>query len=491
MVLSRYIMTDKPKLRIEKIDDYRWRIPQTGKMQVDGIVYVTERMLPHLQQDDTLKQVANVAHLPGILHHALAMPDAHCGYGFPIGGVAAFDMDEGVISPGGVGYDINCGVRLMRSNLTRQDVEDHIRDLVAALFQNIPCGVGSKRKDLQLSVDTERQVLTRGAAWAVSQGFGIERDVLHIEEHGCIAGADPDVISKRAYERGRPQLGTLGSGNHFVEIDYVEEVFDPQIAALFGLEKNRIAVIVHTGSRGFGYQVCDDFLQEMLKASQKYGIELPDRQLCCAPLQSEEGRRYFAAMACAANYAFTNRQIITHWVRETFEQVLERTPNDLQLDLVYDVAHNIAKFETHLVDGKERKVCVHRKGATRAFPPGHPAIPEAYRASGQPVLIPGDMGRCSYVLAGAEKAMSETFGSTCHGAGRMLSRSAAKKQAKGRAIWREMEDQGVIVRSDGRATLAEEMPEAYKDVSEVVDVVHQSDISRKVVKLRPLGVIKG
>jgi tRNA-splicing ligase RtcB len=491
MALSRYIMTDKPKLRIEKIDDYRWRIPQTGKMQVDGIVYVTERMLPHLQQDDTLKQVANVAHLPGILHHSLAMPDAHCGYGFPIGGVAAFDMDEGVISPGGVGYDINCGVRLMRSNLTRHDVEDHIRDLVAALFQNIPCGVGSKRKDLKLSADTERQVLTKGSAWAVSQGFGIERDVLHIEEHGCIAGADPDVISKRAYERGRPQLGTLGSGNHFVEIDYVEEVFDPQIAALFGLEKNRIAVIVHTGSRGFGYQVCDDSLQEMLKASQKYGIELPDRQLCCAPLQSEEGRRYFAAMACAANYAFTNRQIITHWVRETFEQVLERTPNDLQMDLVYDVAHNIAKFETHLVDGKERKVCVHRKGATRAFPPGHPAIPEAYRASGQPVLIPGDMGRCSYVLAGAGKAMSETFGSTCHGAGRMLSRSAAKKQAKGRVIWREMEDQGVIVRSDGRATLAEEMPEAYKDVSEVVDVVHQSGISRKVVKLRPLGVIKG
>ena len=484
-------MTDKPKLRIEKLDECRWRIPQAGKMQVDGIIYASERMLPHLQQDDTLKQVANVAHLPGIIHHSLAMPDAHSGYGFPIGGVAAFDLEEGVISPGGVGYDINCGVRLMRSNLSYQDIEGHIRDLIAALFQNIPCGVGSKRKDLKLSANTERQVLTKGAAWAVSQGFGVERDLLHIEECGCIAGANPEVISKRAYERGRPQLGTLGSGNHFVEIDYVEEVFDAQIAATLGLEKNRIAVTIHTGSRGFGYQVCDDFLQEMLKASQKYGIELPDRQLCCAPLQSEEGQRYFAAMACAANYAFTNRQIITHWVRETFEHVLTRTPQELQMDLVYDVAHNIAKFETHCIDGKERKVCVHRKGATRAFPPGHPAVPEAYRAIGQPVLIPGDMGRCSYVLVGTEDAMNATFGSTCHGAGRLLSRSAAKKQAKGRAIWREMEDLGVIVRSDGRDTLSEEMPEAYKDVSEVVNVVHQSGISRKIVKFRPIGVIKG
>lgn len=484
-------MTEKLKLRLEKIDDYRWRIPRTANMQVDGIVYTSERMLPHLQKDDTLKQVANVAHLPGILTHSLAMPDAHSGYGFPIGGVAAFDVEQGVISPGGVGYDINCGVRLMRSNIMRDEIGDDIRDLVAALFHNIPCGVGSKRKDLKLTAKTERQVLAKGVEWAISQGFGTEQDLLHIEERGCIAGADPEVVSQRAYKRGRPQLGTLGSGNHFVEIDYVEEVFDPQLAATLGLEKDHIAVVVHTGSRGFGYQVCDDFLQDMLKASQKYGIELPDRQLCCAPLQSEEGQRYFAAMACAANYAFTNRQIITHWVRETFEQVLERTPRDLQMNLVYDVAHNIAKFETHLVDGKERKVCVHRKGATRAFPPGHSAVPEAYRGIGQPVLIPGDMGRCSYVLVGTDAAMEHTFGSTCHGAGRMLSRSAAKKQAKGRAIWREMEDRGVIVRSDGRSTLAEEMPEAYKDVSEVVEVVHQAGISRKVVKLRPLGVIKG
>jgi tRNA-splicing ligase RtcB len=486
-------MSDKQQhaIQLEKLDDCRWKIPKTGKMRVDGIVYTNEKMLPHMQQDETLQQVINVAHLPGILDHSLAMPDAHSGYGFPIGGVAAFDLDEGVISPGGVGYDINCGIRLMRSNLTRDDLEGKVRDLVNGLFRNIPCGVGSERKDLRLSNQDERQVLIKGAQWAVSHGYGTEQDILHIEEQGCLAGADPDMISERAYKRGRPQLGTLGSGNHFVEIDYVEEIYNPTIADVLGLQVNQIAVTVHTGSRGFGYQVCDDYLQEMLRASQKYGIELPDRQLCCAPITSEEGRQYFAAMACAANYAFANRQMITHWIRETFEQVLQLPPRDLQMGLVYDVAHNIAKFETYRIGGQERKVCVHRKGATRAFPAGHPAVPDAYQAIGQPVLIPGDMGRCSYVLVGTESAIAETFGSTCHGAGRMMSRTAAKKQAKGRAIWREMEDQGVIVKSDGRATLAEEMPEAYKDVSTVVDVVHQAGISRKIAKLRPIGVIKG
>ena len=479
------------KIRLEKIDEQRWKIPQSGKMQVDGIVYTNERLLPQLQQDATMRQVANVAQLPGIVGQSLAMPDAHQGYGFPIGGVAAFDMDEGIISPGGVGYDINCGVRLMRSNLTRQDIQDDIHELVAALFHNIPCGVGSQRKDLKLTSKTEQQVLIKGAEWSVSEGFGTAGDLEHIEEAGCLAGANPDVISKRAFQRGRPQLGTLGSGNHFVEIDYVDEIYNPALAETLGLHKDGIAVVVHTGSRGFGYQVCDDFLQEMLNASRKYGIELPDRQLCCAPINSEEGQRYFSAMACAANYAFTNRQIITHWVRETFERVLQMTPRDLQMNLVYDVAHNIAKFESYTIDGKERELCVHRKGATRAFPALHPAVPSAYQAIGQPVLIPGDMGRCSYVLVGTEQAMLDTFGSTCHGAGRNLSRSAAKKRAKGRAIWREMEDQGVVVRSEGRFTLAEEMPEAYKDVSDVVDVVHQAGISRKVAKLRPLGVIKG
>jgi len=486
-------MSEKPKqpIQLEKIDDYRWRIPKTGKMRVDGVVYTNEKMLPHLQQDETLQQVVNVAHLPGILEHSLAMPDAHSGYGFPIGGVAAFDLDEGVISPGGVGYDINCGVRLMRSNLTREDIQDHVRDLVNALFRNIPCGVGSQRNDLKLNAKDERQVLVKGAEWAVSHGYGTERDLSRIEEQGCLAGADPEIISNRAYKRGKSQLGTLGSGNHFVEIDYVEEIYNENMAAILGLTLNSIAVVVHTGSRGFGYQVCDDYLQEMLNASQKYGIALPDRQLCCAPVKSAEGQRYFAAMACAANYAFANRQMITHWVRETFEQVLQRSPNELQMDLVYDVAHNIAKFETYRIGGQERKVCVHRKGATRAFPAGHTAVPDAYRTIGQPVLIPGDMGRCSYILVGTELAMTDTFGSTCHGAGRMMSRHAAIKKAKGRAIWRELEDQGIIVKSEGRATLAEEMPEAYKDVSEVVDVVHTAGISRKVAKLRPLGVIKG
>jgi tRNA-splicing ligase RtcB len=481
----------KPKIQLEKIDDCRWRIPKIGKMRVDGIVYASENMLPLLQRDDTLQQVFNVAHLPGIVERSMAMPDAHQGYGFPIGGVAAFDVEEGVISPGGVGYDINCGVRLMRSNLTRQDVEENVRDLVNALFRNIPCGVGSQRTDLRLSAKDEQKVLLKGAEWAVSHGYGTERDLLHIEENGCLAGANPDVISKRAYKRGRPQLGTLGSGNHFVEIDYIEEIYDQKVAAILGLEVNGIAVVVHTGSRGFGYQVCDDYLQQMLNASHKYGIELPDRQLCCAPVNSKEGQKYFSAMACAANYAFTNRQIITHWVRETFEQVLQMSPRNLQMDLVYDVAHNIAKFETYRIRGKEQKVCVHRKGATRAFPPGHPAVPQVYQSIGQPVLIPGDMGRCSYVLVGTELAMTNTFGSTCHGAGRVMSRNAAKKRAKGRAIWREMEDQGIIVKSEGRSTLAEEMPEAYKNVSDVVDVVHNAGISRKIAKLKPLGVIKG
>ena len=481
----------KKEIQLEKIDDSRWRVPQQGKMNVDGIVYTSETLLPHLQADATVEQVMNVAQLPGIVGHSLAMPDAHWGYGFPIGGVAAFDVESGVISPGGVGYDINCGVRLMRSNLTRSDIERDMKDLVAALFKNIPSGVGSQRADLKLTEQNERLVLTRGAQWAVAEGFGTQADLDHIEESGCLAGANPEIISKEAYKRGRPQLGTLGSGNHFVEIGYVEEIYNPAVAAALGLELDAVTVIVHTGSRGLGYQICDDFLVEMLNASRKYGIALPDKQLCCAPISSEEGRRYYSAMACAANYAFANRQIITHWVRETFEHVLQKTPRELQMNLIYDVAHNIAKFETYLIDGKERKLCVHRKGATRAFPAKHPGVPSAYQTIGQPVLIPGDMGRCSYVLVGTDQAMTDTFGSTCHGAGRMLSRTAAIKRAKGRAIWRELADQGIVVKSEGRETLAEEMPEAYKNVSDVVDVVQNAGISRKVVKLRPLGVIKG
>ena len=379
----------------------------------------------------------------------------------------------------------------MRSGLSRQDISGSIRELVEALFRNIPSGVGSRRKDLKLSREEEKRVFVKGARWAIENGYGISEDLKHIEEKGAIAGADPRVVSERALERGRAQLGTLGSGNHFVEVGYVAEIYDEKLANALRLKEDGATVIVHTGSRGLGHQVCDDYIRVMLGAVAKYGIELPDRQLCCAPIASDEGKRYWAAMACAANFAFANRQLITHWVRETFERVLGMGPKRLQLDLIYDVCHNIAKLEDHEVNGHRRRVCVHRKGATRAFPPGHADVPEDYRDIGQPVLIPGDMGRCSYVLVGTGKAFAETFGSTCHGAGRVMSRHQAKRVAKGRAITRELEDRGIIVRSAGRATIVEEISEAYKDVTEVVDVVHHAGISKKVAKLVPMGVIKG
>jgi len=379
----------------------------------------------------------------------------------------------------------------MRSGLSRMDIESKVRELVEALFTNIPSGVGSHRKDLKLNREEERRVLKRGARWAVEKGFGSSEDLDHIEEHGCIEGGDPDRVSERAMERGRAQLGTVGSGNHFVEVGYVAEVFDEATARALGLWKDQATVIVHTGSRGLGHQVCDDYIRVMLDAARKYKIELPDPQLCCAPISSPQGQGYLEAMACAANFAFTNRQMITHWVRETFEQVFQKSPRDLRLDLVYDVCHNIAKIETHTVNGKKKKLCVHRKGATRAFPPNHPDIPADYQSTGQPVLIPGDMGRYSYVLVGAEKAMEETFGSTCHGAGRVMSRHQAMKAAKGRAIVRELEDKGIIVKGASRGTIVEEIPEAYKDVDDVVNVVHHAGISRKVAKLVPMGVVKG
>jgi tRNA-splicing ligase RtcB len=379
----------------------------------------------------------------------------------------------------------------MRSGLSRKDIEGRVRELVDTLFVNIPSGVGSHRKDLKLGREEEKRVFIKGARWAVEKGFGTEGDIEHIEERGCIDGADPDQVSERALERGRAQLGTLGSGNHFVEVGYVAEVYDEAVARALGLWKDQVTVFVHTGSRGMGHQVCDDYIRVMLDASKKYRIELPDPQLCCAPVSSPEGQRYLGAMACAANFAFTNRQMITHWVRETFEQTLRMSPRDLKLDLIYDVCHNIAKIETHTVNGGKKKLCVHRKGATRAFPPNHPEIPTDYRSIGQPVLIPGDMGRCSYVLVGTERAMEETFGSTCHGAGRVMSRHQAMKAARGRAITKELEDKGIIVRGASRGTLVEEMPDAYKDVNDVVNVVHRAGISRKVVKLIPMGVIKG
>jgi tRNA-splicing ligase RtcB (3'-phosphate/5'-hydroxy nucleic acid ligase) len=478
-------------VKLRQVDEYRWEVPQEGKMRTRGVVYASRQMVAKIQEDRSLEQVANVATLPGIVGASLAMPDVHWGYGFPIGGVAAFDVDEGVVSPGGVGYDINCGVRLLRTNLLRADVTCCMDDLVNTLFSNIPSGLGSRRQDLKLTMPALKEVLRRGAAWAVKNGYGEASDLEHIEARGTIEGADPEMVSDFALDRGKDQLGTLGSGNHFVEVGYVTEIFDEPLARALGLHKDQVTVIVHTGSRGLGYQVCDDYIKVMLKASNKYGIELPDRQLCCAPVKSPEGQQYLAAMAAGANFAFANRQMITHWVRESFERVLRVGPRDLGMELIYDVAHNIAKMETHQVNGEARKLCVHRKGATRAFPPGHPETPAAYQQTGQPVLIPGDMGRYSFVLVGTQMALLETFGSTCHGAGREMSRAQATKVARGRNIVGELLQKGIVVRGAGRATIAEEIPEAYKDVETVVDVAHGAGISKKVAKLKPLGVIKG
>ena len=478
-------------IEIKKLDDFRWLLPKKGKMRTEGLVYADEAMMTEVRKDASLEQVANVACLPGIVGRSMAMPDIHWGYGFPIGGVAAFDMEEGIISPGGVGYDINCGVRLLRSALTVGDIKDQIPALVEALFRNVPCGVGSRRKDLRLSTQQMDEILVKGARWAIAHGYGSSNDLQHIEEEGSIGGGNPEYVSAEAHKRGGTQLGTLGSGNHFVEIGYIEEIYDEAAARGMSLRERQVTVLIHTGSRGLGHQVCDDYIKVLLAASSKYNIELPDKQLCCAPITSGEGQRYLAAMACAANFAFCNRQLISHWVRETFQEVLQTGPKDLGLDLVYDVCHNIAKIETHEVNGKRRRLCVHRKGATRAFPPHSPLIPQDYREIGQPVLIPGDMGRYSYVLVGTETALKETFGSTCHGAGRLLSRHQAKKAAKGRPIVRELQDQGIYVRGAGKGTIKEEISEAYKDVSDVVSVVHKAGIGKKVARLKPMGVIKG
>ena len=477
--------------KLRRIDDTKLEVPVDYKqgMRVHGIIYV-DTLLEKDLEPQAIDQVANVATLPGIVNVSAAMPDIHTGYGFTIGGVAAFDLKEGIVSPGGVGYDINCGVRLLRSNLSKQDVLPKIKDLVNALYNEVPSGVGSKGK-IRLGPDDEKKILIKGAQWAIENNFGEASDIEKIESHGMIEGADPSIISRKAYERGRSQQGTLGSGNHFLEIQYVDEIYDEQAANSLGLFEGQMTVMIHTGSRGFGHQVCTDFLEVMARAASKYNIFLYDRELACAPFNSPEAQDYLGAMRAAANYAWANRQCIMHWTRETFMNVLNSTPRSLGMSLIYDVAHNIAKVEEHIVNGNKKKLIVHRKGATRAFPPGHPELPEAYKKTGQPVLIPGDMGRASFVLLGTEKAMQETFGSTCHGAGRVMSRHQAIKKAKGRAIWREMEDKGIIVRSAGRETLAEEMSEAYKDVSNVVDVVHKAGISRKVARLRPMGVIKG
>ncbi len=477
--------------RLERIDEYRWRVPRTGPMLTDGLVFADDELIPHIENDKSLQQVANVACLPGIQGPSIAMPDIHWGYGFPIGGVAAFDLDEGVISPGGVGYDINCGVRLLRSDITVQELRPRLGKLMDRLYGNVPSGVGASRTDLKLNQKQVTQVLVKGAAWAVQNGYGWPQDLERIEAAGTLDGAEPESISGRALERGRAQVGTLGSGNHFIEIGYVGEIDDEAAAAALGLRAGMVTAFIHSGSRGLGYQVCDDYLKTMLRASEKYGIVLQDRQLCSAPLATDEAKRYLGAMRGAANYAFCNRQMMAHRVRETFEEVMGQSAQRLGLNLVYDVAHNIAKVETHKVGGREKKVCVHRKGATRAFPPGHPEVPEAYRAVGQPIFIPGDMGRYSYVLVGTQGAYDETFGSTCHGAGRMMSRKQAKRTAKGRAIVRELEDAGILIRAASRATVDEEISEAYKDVKDVVQVVHHAGIGKIVAQLKPLGVLKG
>ena len=480
---------------LEKVDETCWRIPKSYKpgMRVDGLIFTDERMLDQVKSDQAIEQVANVAFLPGIQRASLAMPDIHWGYGFCIGGVAATDPapgSDGVISPGGVGYDINCGVRLVRTNLTEADLHDRLKQLIAQLLRDIPTGVGRSGK-YHFSRRELSQLMTEGVGFLRRRGLAVESDLECCEAGGCIDDAVPEYVSDRAYERGADQCGTVGAGNHFLEVQVVDQIADEEKAAAMGLRTGRVCVLIHSGSRGLGYQVCDDTLRAFRPVPEKYGIELPDRQLACAPINSPEGQTYIGAMRSAANFAFCNRQLLMHQTRETFARFFNTSWQKLGMELVYDVAHNIAKFEEHDVDGVRKTVCVHRKGATRAFPPGHPDVPQRYRATGQPVIIPGDMGRASWVLAGAQGAMEKSFGTTCHGAGRAMSLTASVHDAKGRNIEHELAAKGIIARARSRRGLAEEQPAAYKDVDLVVDIVHRANLSTKVARLRPLGVIKG
>mgnify|MGYP001600975309 FL=1 len=466
-------------MQLEQLGPYLWRIPRDAErgMRVPGLVVADERLIAAIKSDASLEQLANGATLPGIVKAALAMPDIHQGYGLPVGGVVATDAEHGVVSPGAIGFDINCGVRLLRTALDAAEIGDRMERLVDALFAAVPTGVGS-RSSLSLDAKALDEVMGRGAAWAVERGYGLGEDLGRIESDGRLAAADPARVSDRARERGRRPLGTLGSGNHFLEVQVVDEVHDERAASALGVRAGQLTVMIHTGSRGLGHQVCTDYLDVTGKALRRYGITVPDRQLACAPVDSAEGRAYLGAMGAAANFAFANRQVLSHWAREVFQRALGIGARELGMATVYDVAHNIAKEEEHDVEGGRRRLLVHRKGATRAFP-------------GQPVIVPGDMGRASYLLLGTEIAMRETFGSTCHGAGRLLSRTAAVKAARGRRIDQELRARGVVARATGRDALAEEMPEAYKDVRDVVDVVHRFGISSRVARLRPLGVIKG
>lgn len=477
------------KNQFRKLDRYRWLVPRSTRsgMHTDALIYADEQLLENILGDLSIEQAMNVACLPGIVGRSLAMPDIHQGYGFPIGGVAAMDFHRGVISPGGVGFDINCGVRLLASTLTRDEVTPKLRELVNQLFRDVPSGTGSEGT-VPCSFAELDDVLERGAAWVVERGFGEPADLEFCEESGAMRGADAGKVSDRAKQRGRTQIGTLGSGNHFLEVQYVEKILEPEIAEAFGLRVNQVVVLIHCGSRGLGHQVCTDFLKVMNEAMPRYSISLPDRQLACVPLGSPEAKEYMAAMAAAANFAWSNRQAITHFTRGAFRRIFG---DGARLRVVYDVAHNMAKGEHHRVDGQEREVVVHRKGATRSFPAGSPALPAAYEGAGQPVLIPGSMGTASWVLVGTDRAMEETFGTVCHGAGRAMSRTAAKRGRDVRTETKKLEDQGIILRSETRDGILEEIPEAYKDVDAVVDVVHNAGLARKVARLRPMGVIKG
>jgi tRNA-splicing ligase RtcB len=478
-------------MELRRVGEHVWEIPRHGGMRVPGRVYASEKLVRDLRDDPALQQVANVAHLPGIVGYALAMPDIHWGYGFPIGGVAAVDAEDGAISPGGIGFDVNCGVRLLRTALAADDVRPKLDRIADALYQAIPAGVGSDGAIPTLTVAEEKQMLARGAAWAVARDFGRASDLEASEEGGCLRSADPDAVSATALARGRSQVGTLGAGNHFLEVQAVDAVYDAKVADALGIHAGQLTVMIHSGSRGLGYQVCDDALRTIGQAMPRYGIAVPDRQLACVPMSSPEGRQYLGAMAAAANFAWTNRQVMSGLAERAFGAALGIGPAALRFGLVYDVCHNIAKIEEHVVDGVRRRVCVHRKGATRAFGPGHPALAPHLRALGQPVMIPGDMGRYSFLLVGTAVAMAETFGTTCHGAGRLMSRAQAKKAGRGLDLVADLAKRGVIVRAQSLRGVAEEMPWAYKDVADVVDVVDGAGLARKVARLKPLVVIKG
>jgi len=475
---------------LERLDDFRWMLPRAGAMRVPGIVFADRTLLEHILADRTLDQVRNAATLPGIVEASIAMPDAHWGYGLPVGGVVAFDPEAGVVSPGAVGYDIGCGVRLMRTRLTRAELAPHVEALADALHREVPCGVGSTGA-VRLEAGGLDRALRDGARWAVGRGMGTAGDLEHCEEGGVLAGADPAAVSEGAKGRGRDQLGTLGSGNHFLEVQEVDEIHDPGAARALGLERGMVTVMIHCGSRGLGHQVCTDHVREVARRLAGWGIALPDRQLACAPLGSPEATAYLGAMRAAANFAWANRQCIADEVRRAFERTLLRSREHLGLTLVYDVAHNIAKFERHRTAAGTPRLLVHRKGATRAFPAGHPDVPAAYRGVGQPVLVPGDMGRYSFVLVGRPGSMAHAFGSTCHGAGRRMSRTQAVRETRGRDLVAELRQAGVVVRYEGRDTLREETSEAYKDVADVVRVVEGADLAQRVARLKPFLVVKG